>query len=1296
MSEDALGLLTQALSAQEPTAQAELLKRTLQALEDNPVPIPQIAGYLLPHVGQGEGQMVITGFLINILEIGICRSTLPIEVKVPLSLQTIETLAQLLVPSTRPQSLKLVIQIFTSFYPLLFPYMCNNKTNIHLWNTLTTSRIKITEWATYGQFSSDGGNQPIPLPPMTKGIRIQAIKFLQRVVLVQSRITGTDPRLNNSRLDPNIAMVPPDHPFIQVRDLEQEGVKLIEFILTTMYTCRDTDLLTSLLTSLLTLIRLRTHLSAVFIPALTGWTPDFLTGLPRSEIRSVEKVVRALMIYLDRSNLQPTLKPTIIEALQRQQIRMDVSYREGLEESRAQKRQFQAMQQASLIPPRSFSSTPLTEADQQGFSNKRARLDSEPAGFTVKEEEVVQTSSAPKEAAVSSVEAPGSGEILRGSVEPARGMEGTLFDVSRLPVELVVDLMMANLDIIKEDVLIQTIRDIRAQLTLSLPPNSIPPSASITLLTKAIVPEGRSAGGAVTSTGEVEAEIDESSADVVNPLDRTSPEDDDDEDIIKPSLIALKEEEDGFSEDHKNPTLMTTTTMTTGSGDALEFSLPPPRPISIPRKQALVLSSLRRIWEAGQASSFQSAAAAAATLVVKVDEHPSAGGVGAGEGDVEILGTAGRGVQMWELWMVLIARLVTRGKEQETEDAKAEDDVQGSVGAVEAEMRRALAKFIADDFSARCKFAALWLNEEWYNDAQISSTGERRKSNYRSSLLLLMNTYLPRISGTSLIQFILDLPEIPSEVLQMVQTLCADPDRTKGRVGMKILKDLTVERPPVRGSTVEALLELCTHPDVNVRNPAIATVRLWIPDSQPMALSIKTFALHLLGRLRTAMEVPTSISEPNPAATPNEETAESSSMDADTNSDTPLKDVAEEPEQEEVRSRYLPAKLQAPVSIDIVRQHVELLFALTKKIPEFLDEIFNAYVHLESSVQDAFAQIITPLIRSLGPSHGKLLTVLRKFPAGAEALALKTVQLLTEAKDEKTKLSVPLVALVKSLVAERELSPKFILHILVELDKAEIRKQLPRIISILGGQVPEPDLVHQILSQLLTTPPQTFFAEGNGNIPRVKPSEQFSPAELMVLLHHCEKDSGLKATRDAIDICFSMTDVYRSEVLAVVMQQIVDEPELPTLFLPTIIKSVRTYKSLTGFVSTSLLSRLITKKIWTSPQPWEGFFRCARVLGMASYGALLQLPREQLKEIVSRPDGKALKAGLRDFVLKKAGGNTNRLPAWFPEVFAEDPSTPTSNVSEPTKSNTSVPAPSPGSESVSELASTTAPSTPTA
>lgn len=36
-----------------------------------------------------------------------------------------------------------------------------------------------------------------------------------------------------------------------------------------------------------------------------------------------------------------------------------------------------------------------------------------------------------------------------------------------------------------------------------------------------------------------------------------------------------------------------------------------------------------------------------------------------------------------------------------------------------------------------------------------------------------------------------------------------------------------------------------------------------------------------------------------------------------------------------------------------------------------------------------------------------------------------------------------------------------------------------------------------------------------------------------------------------------MADIYRSEILAVVMQQIVDEPVLPTLFLRTVSSNER-------------------------------------------------------------------------------------------------------------------------------------------
>lgn len=82
------------------------------------------------------------------------------------------------------------------------------------------------------------------------------------------------------------------------------------------------------------------------------------------------------------------------------------------------------------------------------------------------------------------------------------------------------------------------------------------------------------------------------------------------------------------------------------------------------------------------------------------------------------------------------------------------------------------------------------------------------------------------------------------------------------------------------------------------------------------------------------------------------------------------------------------------------------------------------------------------------------------------------------------------------------------------------------------------------------------------------------------------------------------------------------------------IQAVQTYKSLQGFVSTTLLSRLIIKKIWTQPQLWEGFIRCAKTVAPHSFGALLQLPRDQLREVMAKQP--ALRAPLREYVVKSA------------------------------------------------------------
>lgn len=86
---------------------------------------------------------------------------------------------------------------------------------------------------------------------------------------------------------------------------------------------------------------------------------------------------------------------------------------------------------------------------------------------------------------------------------------------------------------------------------------------------------------------------------------------------------------------------------------------------------------------------------------------------------------------------------------------------------------------------------------------------------------------------------------------------------------------------------------------------------------------------------------------------------------------------------------------------------------------------------MDISVQEHIQELISPLTRALGSSHGKLLTLLRTFPDGAESLALRIITIFTDSGRP----SVPLVSLVKTLVSERDLDARFLIPIFAEMDK---------------------------------------------------------------------------------------------------------------------------------------------------------------------------------------------------------------------------------------------------------------------
>lgn len=158
--------------------------------------------------------------------------------------------------------------------------------------------------------------------------------------------------------------------------------------------------------------------------------------------------------------------------------------------------------------------------------------------------------------------------------------------------------------------------------------------------------------------------------------------------------------------------------------------------------------------------------------------------------------------------------------------------------------------------------------------------------------------------------------------------------------GFSTLREFVVQRPTLRDEGLGVLLELTTHQGMRVfplslpsanaftdkvtRGAAINTIKRWVPDVHPMDGIVRDFALQLLRRLQS-----------RPA--PENKLAD---VDMDGEDDDKMED-GQLPADAVVHTPYLAEQLELPASRSQVVQHLELMFALTVKVPEFLEE----YVH---------------------------------------------------------------------------------------------------------------------------------------------------------------------------------------------------------------------------------------------------------------------------------------------------------------------------------------------------------------
>ncbi|EHB00843.1 Symplekin [Heterocephalus glaber] len=548
--------------------------------------------------------------------------------------------------------------------------------------------------------------------------------------------------------------------------------------------------------------------------------------------------------------------------------------------------------------------------------------------------------------------------------------------------------------------------------------------------------------------------------------------------------------------------------------------------------------------------------------------------------------------------------------------------------------------FILEDVRARLDLAFAWLYQEYSAYLAAGSSGFLDK--YEDCLIRLLSGLQekPDQKDGIFTKVVLEAPLITESALEVIRKYCEDESRTY--LGMSTLRDLIFKRPSRQFQYLHVLLDLSSHEKDKVRSQALLFIKRMYEKEQ-LREYVEKFALNYLQLLV----------HPNPPSV-------LFGADKDT-------------------------EVAAPWTEETVKQCLYLYLALLPQNHKLIHELAAVYTEAIADIKRTVLRVIEQPIRGMGMNSPELLLLVENCPKGAETLVTRCLHSLTD----KVPPSPELVKRVRDLYHKRLPDVRFLIPVLNGLEKKEVIQALPKLIKL------NPIVVKEVFNRLLGTQ----HGEGNSAL------SPLNPGELLIALHNidsvkCDMKSIIKATnlcfaernvytsevlavvmqqlmeqsplpmllmRTVIqsltmyprlggfvmnilsrlimkqqrkplcpraasgaghlcpsggdhrttNLCFAERNVYTSEVLAVVMQQLMEQSPLPMLLMRTVIQSLTMYPRLGGFVM-NILSRLIMKQVWKYPKVWEGFIKCCQRTKPQSFQVILQLPPQQLGAVFDK------------------------------------------------------------------------------
>ncbi|XP_072031485.1 LOW QUALITY PROTEIN: symplekin-like [Amphiura filiformis] len=502
------------------------------------------------------------------------------------------------------------------------------------------------------------------------------------------------------------------------------------------------------------------------------------------------------------------------------------------------------------------------------------------------------------------------------------------------------------------------------------------------------------------------------------------------------------------------------------------------------------------------------------------------------------------------------------------------------------DLTEVLREYMLEDLRSNSDIAFAWLYQEYANlRGYIPQFSEEDVGieRYDHLLCAMLDSLLTRSDQRDglFTRLVMEAPIITDNAIKVIRKFCEDEVHFFS--GMHALRELILKRPADIQNYLMELLDLTYHERTEVRSQSIQYVKR-LYDRQDLRDTIETYAT---GCLKTLLK---------PSPTPQLIERLSSAED-----------------QRLAHKTWIE---------ECIKMCLYLYLALLPVNHKLIHELANVYVDTGSPIKRIVLRVLEAPVRGIGMSSPELLKFVENCPKGAETLVTRMLHILTD----KAPPSPDLVKRVRDLYNRRVSDVRFLIPVLIGLEKTEVIEALPKLIKL------NPGVVKEVFHRLLMS------HQGDNSAGQ----SPLTPAELLIALHNidsakCDMKSIIKAT----SLCFNEKNIYTQEVLAVVLQQLMEQTPLPILLMRTVIQSLTMYPKLSGFIM-NILRRLIEKSVWTQPKVWEGFIKCCERTQPQSYQVLLQLPPPQLRSVFS------MSPGLRKPLLEHVRSFTEHQQAHIP------------------------------------------------